>query len=364
MDSLYALSLSFAILWLSLLPVLTASNLNHYITPNFTANRIQFVETSGAFLESLNGTFRASISTADSIQSLFYFSVIHVASNTIIWSANRNAPVSYSAMHSLTIHGLGITDDLNRVVWSTPSFNSKVAALQLLETGNLILVDAHNVSLWNSFDSPTDTLIIGQRLYPGQSLTAAVGNNNLSVGDYKLAVTSEDLVLRWRGQTYWKLSMESKAFKNSDTPVSYVEMSRTGLYLFGADGLKAVFQVFLEPSDTKIARLGYEGIFSIISFIGSKWVQDFVKPVDICQRPFTCGKLGFCSNQSPTCICPTGFHNGAQEHDACVPIQDTISLPSSCNGSGNTSEFNSSTVYIELQKGMDYFGNHFNQPDS
>ncbi|KAL6184126.1 hypothetical protein ACLB2K_045530 [Fragaria x ananassa] len=110
------------------------------------------------------------------------------------------------------------------------------------------------------------------------------------------------------------------------------------------------------------ARLGYEGVFSIISFIGSKWVQDLVKPVDICQRPLTCGKLGFCSNQRPTCICPTGFHNGAQENDACVLIEDTISLPSSCNGSGNTSEFNSSTVYIELQKGMEYFGNYFNQP--
>ncbi|KAL6179007.1 hypothetical protein ACLB2K_050523 [Fragaria x ananassa] len=108
------------------------------------------------------------------------------------------------------------------------------------------------------------------------------------------------------------------------------------------------------------SRLGYEGVFSIINFIGSKWVQD-LKPVDICQRPLTCGKLGFCSNQRPTCICPTVFHNGAQENDACVLIEDTISLPSLCNGSGNTSEFNSSTV-IELQKGMEYLGNYFNQP--
>ena len=267
MDCLCAMCLSFATFSLCflLLPYLISSNLSHSVTPNFTASNIQFIDTSGAFLESLNGTFRASISTAESSQSHFYLSVIHVASNTIIWSANRNAPVSYSALLSVTIHGLSIADDWNRVVWSTPSFNSKVAALQLLETGNLILVDAQNVTLWNSFDSPTDTLMIGQRLYAGTSLSAAVGNNNLSVGDYRLALTSENLVLQWRGQTYWKLSMETTAFKNSDTPVSYMEMSRTGLYLFGANGSKIVFQVFLEPSDTKIARLGYEGVFSISS---------------------------------------------------------------------------------------------------
>ncbi|PRQ20383.1 putative protein kinase RLK-Pelle-SD-2b family [Rosa chinensis] len=366
MDFLYALCLSFATFSLCFLlfPILTASSpiLNHSITPNFTATNMQFIDNSGAFLESPNGTFRASINTLESIHSHFYFSVIHVASNTIIWSANRNTPISYSAMLSLTIHGLSIADDSNRAVWSTPSFNSNIASLQLLDTGNLILVDAQNVSLWNSFDSPTDTLIIGQRLYVGTSLNGAVGNNNLSVDDYRLAVTSKDLVLQWKGQTYWKLSMEAKAFKNSDTPVSYMEMNRTGLYLFGADGSEVVFQVFLETSDTKIGRLGYEGVFSISGFMGNKWVQDFVKPVDICQRPFTCGKLGFCSNQNPTCICPTGFHYDAEENDACVPIEDTISLPSSCDESGNSGEFNSSTVYLELQKGMDYFGNHFNRP--
>ncbi|KAK9929702.1 hypothetical protein M0R45_026790 [Rubus argutus] len=366
MDSLITLCSSLATFFLCFsLPILTASSpiLTHSIIPNFTATNIQYVETSGAFLVSPNGTFRASFNDLESMSSGFYFSVIHVASNTIIWSANRNLPISYSATVKLTIHGLSITDFSNKVAWSTPSFNSQVAALQLLETGNLVLVDAQNVSLWQTFDYPTDTLVIGQRLYVGKSLAGAVGNNNLSVDDYRLTVTSEDLVLQWKGQTYWTLSMESKAFKNSNMPVSFLEMSRTGLFLFGDDGSEVVFQVFLEPSDTKIARLGYEGFFSISSFIGNNWLQEFVKPVDICQRPFTCGKLGFCTNQNPTCICPTGFRNDAQNNDACVPIEDTISLPSSCNESGNAGEFNSSTVYLELQTGMDYFANHFNQPE-
>ncbi|KAL6176408.1 hypothetical protein ACLB2K_053041 [Fragaria x ananassa] len=86
-----------------------------------------------------------------------------------------------------------------------------------------------------------------------------------------------------------------QSFKNSDTPASYMEMSRTGLYCLGLMARRLCFKFSWNPQIQRLrAILGYEGVFSIISFIASKWVQDLVKPVDICQRPLTSGKLGFC----------------------------------------------------------------------
>ena len=36
--------------------------------------------------------------------------------------------------------------------------------MQLSETGNLVLVDVRNVTLWESFDYPTDTIVMGQHI--------------------------------------------------------------------------------------------------------------------------------------------------------------------------------------------------------
>jgi hypothetical protein len=144
-----------------------------------------------------------------------------------------------------------------------------------------------------------------------------------------------------------------------------MELNTTGLNLFGEDG-QVVFQVLLVPSGTKFAKLGYEGGFSIININVSNFEQamEFAMPVDICQLPFTCGKMGLCRNQ--TCTCPVGFSQDAdQKNNGCVPeqvLEGTISLPSACSSSGNVSEFNSSTLYVEMQNGIDYFGNHFNEP--
>ncbi|XP_061988879.1 G-type lectin S-receptor-like serine/threonine-protein kinase At5g35370 [Rosa rugosa] len=157
--------------------------------------------------------------------------------------------------------------------------------------------------------------------------------------------------------------MDTEAYKNSNTPVSYMEMNSTGLHLVGGDGLQVVVQVLLVPSDTKIAKLGNEGVFRINNMDVNNMVADFAMPVDTCQVPFTCGKMGLCMNQ--TCICPSGFSLKELNNNGCVPkqvLEETISLPSACTARGNVSEFNSSTFYVEMQNGIDYFVNHFTEP--
>jgi len=234
-------------------------------------------------LISQNGTFKASISGTKIQPSRYYFSVTHVASNSIIWSANRNAFMSDSDNLSLTINGLSVTNQADhQVLWSTPPLKSEVAAMQLLETGNLVLVDARNVTLWESFEYPTDTIVIGQRIRAGRSLQSAVSDGDMSVGDYQLEVTDGDVLLQWNRMTYWKLSMDAKAYKDSNAEVSFMAMNATGLYLLGSDGSTVVSQVVLNgPSSFRIGKLGSEGRFTISSFINYDWVQELKKPDEI-----------------------------------------------------------------------------------
>ena len=42
--------------------------------------------------------------------------------------------------------------------------------MQLLETGNLVLVGMQNTTLWESFDYLTDTIVIGQHINVGKVL--------------------------------------------------------------------------------------------------------------------------------------------------------------------------------------------------
>ncbi|KAA8538510.1 hypothetical protein F0562_028119 [Nyssa sinensis] len=338
-----------------------------FVYPNFTASNFQFIDSTGSFLFSRNGTFKASMFNPGAQQTNFYLCVIHVASNTITWSANHDAPVSNSGKMSLTASGINITDQDGNFKWSTPPLQSLVSALQLTETGNLVLLDQFNRTLWESFHYPTNTLVIGQHLVAGRFLSSTVSNYDLSTGDYMLAITASDVILQWQGLTYWKLSMDTKAYANSNYVVEYMAINQTGLYLLGHNGSVVVIQVNLSQSDFRIAKLDDSGQFIVSSFSGTDWKQEFVGPVDKCRIPYFCGRIGLCTRGSasdtPVCSCPFNFHVNSQNTISCVPNDVSFSLPVACNSTSNSNQLNSSLVsYLRLGYGIDYFANDFVLP--
>lgn len=265
---------------------------------------------------------------------------------------------------SLTTNGLTVVGEAGNVLWSTPPLNSEVDAMQLLETGNLVLVDARNNTLWESFQHPTDTIVVGQRIRIGTSLQSAVSDVEMSPGDYRLEVTDGDAVLQWNTMTYWELSMDAKASKNSIVNVSFLEMNESGLYLLGSDGSTIVTQVALTyASDFRIGKLGSEGRFSISRFVSDNWLLEFAAPAENCRIPLFCRKIGLCTSKplSASCSCPLQFRT--QIDGECVPMDSSLSLPSACNDTRNTSQFNiNSVTYIGLGSGMDYFAIDFMNP--
>ncbi|KAK9017783.1 hypothetical protein V6N11_000786 [Hibiscus sabdariffa] len=327
------------------------------IRPSFAASYTIFIDNGGAFLQSPNAAFRAAISNNPNQQlPQFYFSVIHSSSDTIIWTANRDEPISDSAGLLLTPTGLVITDDMDRTIWSTPSLESPVAFLQLDDSGNLVLLDRGNVSLWESFDYPTDTLVMKQRLPVGVDFSA---------GEYRLLVTAFDAVLQWNGMTYWRLSMDDRAFVDSNAPAAFMSVNGSGLYLFGHNGSTVVFMVTLSPvdatgSDFVFAKLGSNGKFTVSSFHGKELVQILQLPAEDCRIPSICGTIGLC-DRDKTCSCPSGFHNRID--DGCVPIDPSFTLPKACNASNSYGDKTSDHVsYMKIGDAVDYFSIDFVEP--
>ncbi|KAG5383248.1 hypothetical protein IGI04_034718 [Brassica rapa subsp. trilocularis] len=340
----------------------SCGSFKEFVYPNFTASNLRFIDSSkGAFLFSPNSIFKAGLfSPGDDSSSDFYFSIIHVDSDSTIWSSNRDSPVSRAGKMNLSPQGISVIEDgVNQTpVWSTPVLASPVHSLRLTDSGNLLLLDGLNASLWESFRFPTDTIVLGQRLPVGMFLSGSVSRYNLSQGDYKFVVVETGGFMKWRGQNYWKLRMHTQANVDSNFPVEFLTVTTSGLALMGRNGTTAVIRVPLPPSsDFRVAKMDPSGQFIVSRFSGKSMVTEISGPMDPCQVPLVCGKLRVChldnDSENESCSCVDGMRLDAGKN-TCVPVNQSLSLPVTCEGSN--------VSYFELGHGLSYFSTRFTDP--
>ncbi|KAK6150814.1 hypothetical protein DH2020_015746 [Rehmannia glutinosa] len=371
-SALYCITIFFLSCALFPYPTLSGPVSAPSIIPNFTSSYLQFIDNSGAFLASENNSFQARITNAKPESKSFYLVIIHVSSNTIVWSANRNNPISQSSQLHFTPNGLTLYNDTGHPIWSTPQkLSSVISSMHLLESGNLVLLDLMNNTVWESFDFPTDVLVEGQKLRVGKSLVSSISDEDLSKGSYRLVIGNNDAMLQWEDMNYWKLSMDKNAFRDTNFPVEYMVMNFTGVYLMGENGEEVVIKVILHDSNDnlenssnfQIVKLDHDGVFSIINFNvndGSS-EQEFTGPADRCQIPFICRRLGVCTNGG-SCQCAPAFHSDPKMNSGdCVPLDGSLALPGPCNGS-SSSDSTTAIKYLQLRNDLDYFSNDFTDP--
>ncbi|CAN8303308.1 unnamed protein product [Cochlearia groenlandica] len=352
---------TFLLLFLVFVSVSCAS-FKEFVRPNFTASNLRFIDSfNGAFLLSRNSIFKAGLFSPDGESSSdFYFSVVHVDSGSTIWSSNRGSPVSSSGKMNLSSQGISVIEDGfgHLPVWSTPVLASAVYLLRLTDAGNLLLLDRFNVSLWESFESPTDSIVLGQKIPIGKFLSGSVSPSNFSKGDYKFLVGESDALMQWKGQNYWKLRMHTRANVDSNFPVEYLTVTTSGLALMGRNGTTVIISVALPlTTDFRVAKMDSSGKFIVSRFSGNDMVSEFSGPTDSCQIPFVCGKLRLCvldsGSESQSCSCPDEMRLDADK-STCVPVSQSSSLPVSCQASNIS--------YLQLGLGVSYFSTRFTDP--
>ncbi|KAL0406866.1 UNVERIFIED_CONTAM: G-type lectin S-receptor-like serine/threonine-protein kinase [Sesamum latifolium] len=128
--------------------------------------------------------------------------------DVVCWVANRNNPIKDPEGVFLAIdrNGSLVISSAGRVIWSTNS--SGVASnpiLQLLDTGNLVVVDETGESssrksyIWQSFDYPSDTRLPGMNMVDNTDtgrekyLTAWRNSDDPSPGNFTYRIENQGL---------------------------------------------------------------------------------------------------------------------------------------------------------------------------
>lgn len=247
--------------------------------------------------------------------------------DTVVWVANRDAPLSNSsATLKFGDHGdIILVDEAGITTWSSNQTQAVINPVaQLLDSGNWVLKEANGSNpenfLWQSFDYPSNTLLPGMKLGWDMNrgfnryLTAWKGAVDPSSGDFTFKLDyrgNPEIFLRnkdviryrsgpWNGRRF---SGVPEMVQRSDIEFAFVTNG------------DEVYYAFYIHNDSLISRLvvNSSGALQRWTWVESSriWNSFWYAPKDQCDNYRECGPYGVCDSNamptSPICQCLRGF---------------------------------------------------------
>ncbi|KAJ4776339.1 Serine/threonine-protein kinase [Rhynchospora pubera] len=262
----------------------------------------------------------------------------------VVWSANRSNPVSENATLLLTSDGgLSLHDSDGTLVWFTNVSDHSVSGINITESGNLVLFDQNKSIIWQSFDHPTDTLLMGQKLTVGASLTANVSLTNWSEGQVHLTVVSNGL-RAFADSNHKQLYIDCNILQNITENNSDYQLEFTNGSLSFSNYNDPTGRITLpnaRSDSIQFIRLEYNGMLLLYDYINytrgyPNSVIDLLEilgriPDGLCIYPKICGHYGIFQDGQCKCADDTYFRQDVNNNTfSCSPV-----TPISCQDSQN-----------------------------
>lgn len=239
-----------------------------------------------------------------------------IPQKTLVWSANRDDPARIGSTINFTLTGQFLLQHANKT--SVLIYNGTNATSAMMQdNGNFVLLNSHSKIIWQSFDSPTDTILPGQTLNMGQMLYSnANGTQDHSTDQYKLLVQKSDgniviSAFRFSDPGYCSAST------NSHTNVRLIFNNVTA-FLYAVNGTENIFNMTTEvPSPVEnyyhCATINDQGNFQQLIYLkesGKDWTVIWQAITQPCTVNGICGVYGFCTspdNNTVNCSCLPGY---------------------------------------------------------
>nr|XP_027096861.1 putative receptor protein kinase ZmPK1 [Coffea arabica] len=177
-----------------------------------TLTKGSLLSTQDVLISSPDGIFTSGFLIVGENSYCFsiWFTEAQDGNYTVVWMANRNQPVNgkHSGLSLQDSGNLLLTDAGQFSVWTSNTKSNSSVQLKLQENGNLVLSTSDGEFLWQSFDFPTNTLLPGQLFTSETILVSSRSTTNYSSGFYKLYFDSDSVLhLRYEGpeitSVYW-----------------------------------------------------------------------------------------------------------------------------------------------------------------
>lgn len=225
-----------------------------------------------------------------------------------------------------------LTDFDDAIIWSTNTSSTRAQQMKLLDSGNLVVIDADGKTvLWQSFDSPTDTLLPTQPITKNIKVVSSRAKGCNSSGYYGLYFDTDNvLLLVYDGpdisSIYWpdpepKITIYEKGRTNYNNS-KHAVLGDEGKFV-SSDG----FSFNASDEGHGIRRrltLDYDGNLRLYSLNGStgNWYITWEAFLVLCKIHGLCGRNGICVHAPvPQCSCPPGYEmtNTSDWGKGCKP---------------------------------------------
>lgn len=254
-----------------------------------------------------------------------------IPEKTVVWSANRNNLAPQGSRLDLFQDGRFIlSDPKGQSIWDANTGGAGVAYGAMLDTGSFVLSSNNaSVTLWQSSDTLTDTLLPSQKMSVDDVLVSSLSESNYSNGRFELTLQKDgNFVLYTRNypqdatnSPYWA----TRTFGN-DFQVAFNQSGSVSVFAPNGTLLSSVFSGVLSSNHLyQRMTLDFDGVLRHYVYPKSSdfsdgrpmaWsILEFLPP-NICLSVSqdtgggVCGFNSLCSlgsDQKPACQCPHGY---------------------------------------------------------
>lgn len=256
--------------------------------------------------------FRVALSV-ESVEQRYTCSLDVFLGEVRVWSSGHFSPffTAEKCELELTQNGdLQLKGQKELVGWRSGTVGQGVQRLNLLRTGNLVLVDASNLIKWQSFNFPANIMLWGQRLNVATRLTSfptTTTNNNdnnySTSSSFSFEIQEDKLALYFNSggskYAYWE-------FKPSlNRTITFIKVGSKGLDIFG-DKYTKIARI---PSGTLQQPLRFLALGNETGNLGlyyysnkGKFEASYQALSSTCDLPLACKPYGICT-LSNVCSC-------------------------------------------------------------
>ncbi|XP_052160746.1 putative receptor protein kinase ZmPK1 [Oryza glaberrima] len=298
---------------LALIHLLLQISARDFLSPGSSLS----VERSSDVLYSPDGTFTCGFYNISPNSSIFAVWFSNSAEKTVVWSANLGRPVyTWGSKIKLNIDGNMVLQDYGgQIVWTNNVSSSNVQEARLLERGNLIVKGQGDTILWQSFASPTDTLLPNQIINGTIKLVSSTSSNRLLVpGHYSFHFDDQHLLTLFDDEKdisfiYWPnpfINMWAKKRISFNTTTLGV-LDSSGHFL-GSDNASFMAADW-GPGIMRRLTLDYDGNLRLYSLnkTDGTWLVTWMAFTNLCFVRGLCGMNGICVyTPKPACVCAPG----------------------------------------------------------